>query len=158
VAESKGAGSPPTTVSSLILVPSLGLDGRRPGRRSGSVHAGAERHGDEAPLAGVPWMASVAAALVAADQLAGEHPLSGEATDILWGAGGRGRPVNAAGYMAILPDRKAVTQHEDGRQVDNYWSSRWIPHRRAGPTFDPLTTMANVLHVPRKPRAYAGLQ
>jgi hypothetical protein len=120
VAESKGAGSPPTTVSSLILVPSLGLDGRRPGRRSGSVHAGAERHGDEAPLAGVPWMASVAAALVAAHQLAGEHPVSGEATDILGERLAGDDPLMAAGYMAILPDRKAATQHEhDGRQVGN---------------------------------------
>ena len=42
------------------------------------------------------------------------------------------------------------SDHEDdGRQVGNYWSSRWIPHRRAGPTLDALTTMANVLHVYR---------
>jgi hypothetical protein len=53
----------------------------------------------------------------------------------------------AAAYMAILPDRKAATQHErDGRQVGNQRFSRWIPHRRAGPTLHALTTMANVLH------------
>jgi hypothetical protein len=34
------------------------------------------------------------------------------------------------------------SDHEhDGRRVDNHWSSGWIPHRRAGPTLDALTTM-----------------
>jgi hypothetical protein len=65
-------------------------------------------------------MASVAAALVAAAQLAGEHPASGEATDILWGPVVGDDRLMAAAYMAILPDRKAATQPEhDGRQVGN---------------------------------------
>ena len=45
--------------------------------------------------------------------------------------------------------------HEhDGRQVGNQWSSRWIPHRRAGPMLHALTTMANVLHVLRKAKDF----